>query len=457
MGVGALAVVISNLVGFGAGMGVSLPPVQRAIANTANNLMPNQIPSPDDLIILRRREFISKDEYEDLMRKLGFDAPIAEKLYIAATRMLDASDLVVLKWRGAITERQYEDLMGKLGFDPFWRWALEERMKYFPSAPDLIRFAVREVYAPEVVKKFGMDEDLPPKFLEEAKKVGLTKEQAVNYWRAHWALPSATQGYEMLQRLNPEVLKVLGDKYRKMGLDPENIQTDLDTLKLLLRTLDVMPYWRDRLLAISYYPLTRVDLRRIYELGLIDDKELKARLMELGYTSDDADLMVQFYKVYRQRDNRDLTMSMVKEGYKEGLLDREEAAEYLQYLGYDQFEADFILDLVDMDIKREDVKNEIYTIRERFKAGQISFEEARTMLDRLNIKQSYRDRLLAQMQREKKAKFSIPSESVLGQLLKKKLISEEEYVKYMSELGYPKNLIKALAKLRAGRQLKEVD
>ena len=89
----------------------------------------------------------------------------------------------------------------------------------------------------------------------------MDKEVLQWYWRAHWELPSPTTGFEMLHRLHPDVLEVIGEKYKEMGLNPDDLKTDLDTLKELLKISDYPKYWRDRLAAISYSPLTRVDLR----------------------------------------------------------------------------------------------------------------------------------------------------------------------------------------------------
>ncbi|GAI55346.1 unnamed protein product, partial [marine sediment metagenome] len=42
--------------------------------------------------------------------------------------------------------------------------------EFFPAPADLVQFAVREVYTPATVAKFGQMEDIPAKFLEECDK-----------------------------------------------------------------------------------------------------------------------------------------------------------------------------------------------------------------------------------------------------------------------------------------------
>jgi DNA-binding transcriptional ArsR family regulator len=119
--------------------------------------------------------------------------------------------------------------------------------RVFPGVDDLIRFAVREVYSPGLREKLSLFEDVPPKFLEEVRKMGLHPDDALSFWAAHWQLPSATEGFEMFQR---GVIKY-------------------DDLSMLLRALDYAPVWRPRLIAMAYKRIIRVDLRRMYQDGLI--------------------------------------------------------------------------------------------------------------------------------------------------------------------------------------------
>ncbi|GAH16382.1 unnamed protein product, partial [marine sediment metagenome] len=69
-----------------------------------------------------------------------------------------------------------------------------------PPIADIITMAVREAFTPDIAAKFGQYEDFPKDLEEWAAKKGLSSEWAERYWAAHWGLPSATQGFEMLHR-----------------------------------------------------------------------------------------------------------------------------------------------------------------------------------------------------------------------------------------------------------------
>ena len=141
-----------------------------------------------------------------------------------------------------------------------------------PPVADIITMAVREAFTPSIAERFGQYEDFPPEFERYAAMKGLDSEWAKRYWAAHWALPSAQQGFEMLHR------GVIGE----------------DELDLLLRAQDVMPFWRDKLTAIAYRPLTRVDVRRMYREGVLDEAEVVSAYLDAGYSEENAERMALF-------------------------------------------------------------------------------------------------------------------------------------------------------------------
>ncbi|GAG78096.1 unnamed protein product, partial [marine sediment metagenome] len=84
--------------------------------------------------------------------------------------------------------------------------------------------------------------------------------------------PSPQQGFDMLHR------GVISD----------------DELNMLLRALDVMPFWRDKLTQIAFRPLTRVDVRRMYKQGVLTETEVYESYLIAGYNEQNAERMAEF-------------------------------------------------------------------------------------------------------------------------------------------------------------------
>jgi len=461
------------------------PPFKRWTDYTLNYDVPNRIPDEVDLISLKRRGLISLSEYLTGMQKYGFDADRASKLLELSEKLQDSGNLVELLRRGLIDEKEYYERMQQIGIeyktaeelyklsekrlDPdtvirAWRrqirvasdkpdyfddlrdqgWSedrielLKKVTEYYPSPSDLILFAVREVYTPEIVEKYGMMEDLPKKFLEEAKKAGLPEEQAKNYWAAHWVLPSLGQGYEMLHR----------------GIiDEEDLMT-------LMRTQDIMPYWRDKLMKISYRPLTRVDVRRMHKLGVLDEEGVKRAYMDLGYDEEKAELMTEFTIKYnedspeqekteedkRREELRGLTRSVIISRYKKGSIDQETARSYLRDIGLSDEVIDFYIAQADYELEEEKEEAYITQYRKMFVNGIIDYNLCSDLLDDLGIPAKQKEYLLNLWELERIGKPSLPSKSELIRWVKKKLITLDKFKNLMSNLGYSMEFIELYLK-----------
>jgi hypothetical protein len=275
---------------------------------------------------------------------------------------------VMAAWRR--DPAKYAGLLGDLrdlGWSPDRIETLKEITKIIPGVQDLVRMSVREAFSPEIAEKFGQYQDPPTAVYPWAEKLGLSKEWVDRYWAAHWELPGANQGFELLHR----------------GIITE------DELKLLLRALDVMPFWRDKLIKLSWNIPTRVDVRRFYDLRTIDEKRLREIYTGMGYHGQDLEDYVLWTKIFvdlpdlitrfkngwlslddlraairklglsetqteeliqtkvkaaaseKLAKDKDLTAAEIIKGVKKVVITQEEGLELLQDLGYDAWEAEF--------------------------------------------------------------------------------------------------------------------
>ena len=439
--------IILGVIGLSMGFIGMTEPLNRALSYTMNLLLSNRIPTETELIEMRFRGIIDQDEYFFLMQSLGYAKKQAERLYEMRKNLLTATENLVAYWKGIISKEEFESNMKKLGFDDKQIEIYEKINRFYPSPSDFIHFAVRDVYNEAIVGKYGYDEEFPENIVEDVKKIGMDEKWIKYYWRAHWDLPSPTQGYEMLHRLNPDVLEVRGRAYEEMGLKPEEIKTDLDTIRELLKIADYPKYWRDRLIAIAYSPITRVDLRRIYELGLIDRKELVARLQELGYTKSDAELLAVFFDTLKNQEMLDKVKSKLDDLYKAGKITKDEMKKYLENLGYSETEIDLLITYLDYEIREEKTKEQLKLIETLFRKGIIDIEEVRTKLRNLGIESNMIDYYLSLWTTKKVSYRKTLTKTDIENLYKKKLIDEQKCRELLKKLNYTDEAIDLLIKL----------
>lgn len=312
-----------------------------------------------------------------------------------------------------------DNILQEYGFKPADITYMKLTFRKYPGLQDLISMAVREAFSDDIIQKFQLGADFPEAFADEAEKQGLAPEWARRYWYAHWNLPSINQGFEMLHR----------------GL------IDRDELDILLRTQDVMPYWRERLVQIAYHPLTRVDVRRMHALGTLDRAGVKKAYKDLGYNDENAELMTQFTEDYNQASERELTKTEVLQLYKKGTFTSDEALEFLTELGYDEDTAAWLLEEQNAAAGAEARELSLTQVKNLTLAGVITKAEATGRLAELGYSAEDIENIYALWSLEAEPSVRLPSRTDLEKFWKAGIITDETWFDQMLLLGYTEDVI----------------
>jgi hypothetical protein len=120
----------------------------------------------------------------------------------------------------------------------------------------------------------------------------------------------------------------------RLGRVDDSLVVTVQDVRDALKVNDMSPYWVDKLIAISYHPITNTDARRAFEIGAIDDQELWQRFQDNGYTAKDAEQLVNYAKAERDRTiaakTGVLSPRVVLAAYRDGMIGSVEADLYLQ-------------------------------------------------------------------------------------------------------------------------------
>jgi len=303
----------------------------------------------------------------------------------------------------------------KIGIHPKY-WPVFKKLAYpIPPIQDIITMAVREAFSPEIASRFGQYEDLPAAFVEWAAKKGLSKEWAERYWAAHWGLPSPTQGFEMLHR------GIIGK----------------DDLELLMRALDIMPFWREKMIQMSYSPLTRIDVRRMYQLGVITEAEVFKSYQAIGYDEVNSRRMTEFtVKSIRQTLSR-FSSNDVLRAYTNRFIDYGEAGNLLRQIGVKEGEINYVLQTAGYKRAWAIKEEQISAIENLYKKGTYTEAQTRSELARLNLPSDHINTLLKQWQlRAKAAVTATWTNAQTLSFLRKGLISKDRAIAEFKALGY---------------------
>jgi len=330
------------------------------------------IPGPAEIARYHHRLNHEHDAYADSLIGVGLHPNYTDVVDKVSQATPSVSEYYRFKYRMESTGMTDHEALRRLGYDPDW-WNVWETLSHpYPSVQDLILMAVREVFTPEVAERFGQFEEIPDAYIDAAKKTGLSEEWARNYWAAHWTLPSAQMGFDMLHR----------------GV------IERDDLNALFVALDIMPFWRDRISDISYRVLTRVDVRRMYALGVLDESGVLDAYLKLGYAPDNADKMTAFTLAFVRKQEIGYTRSQVLKAYKTRAIDRTEAVDMLALLGIHADDADFALDMEEFALESDLEDEQVDIIEAAFKKDLITWEDTSTALDSIGVEPARKTLLL---------------------------------------------------------------
>ena len=290
--------------------------------------------------------------------------PDYAQTYLDAVLTKPASqDIVAYELRQDPSLTNLPARLRKIGIHPNYHPLYKELAYQIPPVADIITMAVREAFTPEIAARFGQYEDFPEPFAEWAAKKGLSKEWSERYWAAHWNLPSPLQGFEMLHR------GVIGE----------------GELNMLLRALDVMPFWRDKLTQIAYRRLTRVDIRRMYRVGVLDEKGVYDAYLKHGYNPENAERMSEFTIRQTLATLSKFTSGDIVKAFSTRMISRSDAMSLLDMIGIKREDANYILSTAEYKRQWAFTDQQIAGIRNLYKKRVYDENQTRDKLSRLNL------------------------------------------------------------------------
>ncbi len=377
------------------------------------------LPDVASLILSLYRDPAKEADVREMLRQHGYSDPNIDTMFMASKSILSPDDFKNLFLRGEIDEAGLYEGLHKYGFNDSEIAHLKTLFYPIPQYPDLVRMAVREAFYPDYIEEYGLLQELPGEFIEYAGKQGLSEEWAKRFWAAHWELPSILQGFEMLHR---------------------NVITS-DQLNALFMATDIMPWWRDKLQEISYNPLTRVDVRRVFKMGIIDRDQVYRTYLDLGYNEEKAEWLTRFTEMQNTEQDRDLTKAEILSSYSKAIIGQGECREMLIDLGYSEDEVGILISMKEYTTVKEIKDREEKRIKKFFLAGAYTENQAINELGKLDLVGAEQDSLMKLWDSEKLAKLKSPTKKELDSFFTNGIIEEHIYVLEMKNLGYSQKYI----------------
>jgi len=316
-----------------------------------------------------------------------------------------AENLALLH-RGLITETEFSTRLNAAGVNASSVAEYLALGHNLPGPGDLIRMAVREGWNDQIAGRFGYDADLPPEFVENMKKQGFDPEWSRRWWRAHWELPGPTQARDMLHRTS---------------------MTEGD-YALLLKTADYPAQWRQWMIETAYEPYTRVDIRRMFQVGVLKTYgELVRAHMDIGYDLEKAQKLSDFTVLEYGETEREATKTEVLNAYGIGRLTQAETRVYLADMGYPDWVVETYITRVDLGRVNGLAKQQISHAKTMYVNGQMTRTDVYTALGKIPLTAAEIERYLDEWEIQRTAKITRPSRSDLLKFFLQNEVTEADF------------------------------
>lgn len=395
---------------------VSNVTTQQSVLNTIKPMIPNV----DQLIRLGYIFPENKAEYNSILGKYGYDDKNAEMMYDSAKAVFNELHIQNMFWRGKLDLEGAINQLMRTGYTREDATELISTWEIIPSIQDILWMVGKEAFEQDQIDAYGLDDEFPEDQKEWLDKLGLSEFWQKKYWNAHWSFPSPQQVLEMLHR---------GKITR-------------EEVYQYYRVVEMPPFWREKLMDISYNTYTRVDLRRMEQLGIVEGMEpLTQGYMEQGYDLEHATNMAKFTVKYNQRAKTDLTKNRILDFYTKGIVTEQDVILFLTELGYSNEEIEYHLRDAKLTIRKEYIDALIDSTEELYVNNEINTGEVFSRLNSVRMSAEKIDTYIDKWNVIRSKSRKHPSKEDLMGFFTDEIISENDFIVEMGYLGYSRKYI----------------
>jgi len=348
------------------------------------------------------------------MKRLGYSDTQIDNIILAHYSTVPEEYIRINYLRGNIDSDKMYERMRELGYTDTRTKEIIQTWTLYPGPQDLFTMVAHEAFEPAMYGPMGLADEFPADQLPWLEAQGISKEWAMKYWISHWNQPSLEQGFEMLHR----------------GIITR------DELDMLFKVVEIPKFWRDKLMQMTFNPYTRVDVRRMHELGVLTTEELVTSYQDLGYDATKAVKMAEFTLKYNAEGDKQLTRSIILTSFKEDLISRNDAMDLLKSQDYSEDVADYYLTHEEYKRDLEIQKLQLSIVEDQYKMNMLSETETRARLNKMSLRGSKIDALMEQWLLEKYKYQRLPTVSDLDDLIINDVITEGQWRDLMTRHGY---------------------
>lgn len=383
-------------------------PFQQELRNKVNSDNPVVPLSPAEVADMVRRGYKTLADGITEAAKSGIKREDLASMIAARETIPPVGDLISLWKRGILADDRLNQALTKLGVDDAWLSTFRELAVQPPTPFDILdAYLEGQVEHDEAVtlyKKFGGD----PNYFDLL-------------YNTRGSAPTPTEAANMANRgIIPW-----------SGHGPDSVAFEQAFLEGPWRNKWLEPFRK----AAEYFPPPRTITAMYHEQALTKDQAL-SYLEKQGLSPELAASYLIAGSNRKTQKTKDLAESTIVKLYIDKAVSRDDASSMLQQIRYTADEADFILLIADLQRIQHFTEVAINAVHTQYVGHKIDAAKASTTLDNIGIAADQRDTLVALWNLERGAKVAIITAAEVRKAVHKSLITEEEGLTRLANLGY---------------------
>ena len=444
-----------------------------------NRTFPNTIIQQNDIVDLYRRGYLTKFAFYEMMRFHGFNEIQARLAFLASASLITPEQALTYRidqslrieyareinvsseGANGISESQYDQAlidnetayflnMRKLGYNK------SEAQKHFlsnrplPSFSYMLEWLAKEVFEPDQIKEFELDDTPPPEMYRYFEKYGVPKEEADKYWISHWNTIGFGQWREIYNRFNSRRSSThVNEQLDEFNLDHTDVVVTDQAYRNYFKVLELTPYFADRLLGITSEPLNFTTLQDLYRYGVLNQTAVLEYLKDYNYSNINASRIVDAWKrKYPLGDRLPLSDNVLYQ-YKVGAVTRNDAESALRQMGADTVTIKYQLDKILDKITEDRLMKRVKYLAIRYGRKLISSTELDTEIARLTNDEERQEFMRIDILIESEKYIRRPSIRQIGRGYKDGKLTLEETTTALRSYRMPADDIIVLLKIEA--------
>lgn len=210
----------------------------------------------------------------------------------------------------------------------------------------------------------------------------------------------------------------------------------IDEVTQAFRESDLKDKYTDKAIELGRRLIAERQIVSMLQHGVLRHDDAVTKLHELGFNDDDTNALIALGLAEHNTSAHTLSRANITTLYADGTFNHDTAEQHLETLGYTKENADYLLQIIDLQTHLKELRAETQAVRAQYLAGSIDAAKASTDLIAEGISTDEANHTIEVWNREKRRAARTLSTTQIVKAAKTGTIHADEAINLLVALGY---------------------